>query len=70
MWRRERPWKTYPLPLSVWFEGEEDASGSYTVIPEEITGYDPSEGVKYLTISVTIHGKLYEFKREDRKSVV
>ena len=50
--------------LSVWFEGEEDASGSYTVIPEEITGYDPSEGVKYLTISVTIHGKLYEFKRD------
>ena len=50
--------------LSVWFEGEEDASGTYTVIPEEITGYDPSEGVKYLTISVTIHGKLYEFKRD------
>ena len=47
--------------LSVWFEGEVDASGYYEVIPEEITGYDPSEGVKYLTIAVTIQGKPYEF---------
>lgn len=50
--------------LSVWFEGEVDASGSYTVIPEEITGYDPSEGVKNLTIAVTIQGKPYEFKTD------
>ena len=47
--------------LSVWFEGEEDASGNYLVTPDEITGYDPSAGVKDLTIAVTIHGKPYEF---------
>ena len=58
------PLEDLNFDLSVWFEGEEDASGHYSVSPEEITGYDPSEGVKELTISVTIQGKPYEFHRK------